>query len=77
MFAACADAVAKMVDSSKPGASLLPSIKQLREVSVSVAIEVAKAAIEDGVAEEVPEDVEKAVNAAIWNPVYRTIKATK
>ncbi|MED3726024.1 NAD-dependent malic enzyme [Priestia filamentosa] len=77
MFAACADAVAKMVDSSKPGASLLPSIKQLREVSVSVAIEVAKAAIKDGVAEEVPGDVEKAVNDAIWNPVYRTIKATK
>lgn len=50
MFVASADAIAEMVDHDKPGAGLLPSIDKLQEVSIKVAIEVAKAAIKDGVA---------------------------
>lgn len=41
MFAACAHAVAEMVDSGKPGASLLPRVEELREVSYNVALAVA------------------------------------
>ncbi len=75
MFAACAHAVAQMVDSSKPGASLLPRVEELREVSYNVALAVANAAIKDGVAKEVPTDVKAAVKAAMWEPTYKEIKA--
>jgi len=77
MFTAVANALANMTDSRKTGASLLPSIKDLRSVSIAVAIEVAKAAIQDGVAQHVPEDVEKAIKDAMWAPTYKTIKASE
>ncbi len=64
-----------MTDSHKPGASLLPNIQDLRSVSTAVAIEVAKAAIKDGVARVEPEDVEQAIKDAMWNPVYKPVKA--
>jgi malate dehydrogenase (oxaloacetate-decarboxylating) len=64
-----------MVDSSKPGASLLPRVEELREVSYNVALAVANAAIKDGVAKEVPTDVKAAVKAAMWEPTYKEIKA--
>jgi len=73
MFIASADAVAKLCDTNSEGASLLPSISQLREVSFEVAVAVAKAAIEDGVAQSVPSDVEEAVRNAMWYPVYKEI----
>ncbi|MBJ8095802.1 NAD-dependent malic enzyme [Bacillus cereus] len=77
MFTAVANAVTDMTDSRKTGASLLPSTKDLRAVSIAVAIKVAKAAIQDGVAQHVPEDVEQAVKDAMWHPTYKKIKASE
>lgn len=74
MFTAAANAVTDMTDSRKTGASLLPSTKDLRSVSIAVAINVAKAAIQDGVAQHVPEDIEKAVKDAMWHPTYKLVK---
>jgi malate dehydrogenase (oxaloacetate-decarboxylating) len=74
MFTAAANAVAKMCDSSTPGASLLPSIEKLHAVSIGVAVEVAKAAIEEGVARAEITNVEKAVVDAVWEPEYKMIK---
>jgi malate dehydrogenase (oxaloacetate-decarboxylating) len=74
MFTAAANAVAKMSDSSTPGASLLPSIEKLHAVSIGVAVEVAKAAIEEGVARADITNVEKAVVDAVWEPEYKEIK---
>jgi malate dehydrogenase (oxaloacetate-decarboxylating) len=76
MFAAAANAVAKMSDSNKPGAPLLPSITKLQEVSEYVAIEVAKAAIAEGIAKANINmvDVEKAVANAMWKPEYKEVK---
>ncbi|MED1527616.1 MULTISPECIES: oxaloacetate-decarboxylating malate dehydrogenase [Bacillus] len=73
MFVASADAIAEMVDHDKPGAGLLPSIDKLQEVSIKVAIEVAKAAIKDGVARRTPDDIEQAVKDAMWIPEYKKI----
>ncbi|MDN4524516.1 NAD-dependent malic enzyme [Fictibacillus fluitans] len=73
MLAAAANAVAGMSDSSTPGASLLPSIDQLHEVSKAVAIEVAKTAIEEGIASADISDLEQAVTEAMWKPEYKTI----
>ncbi|MCY9548633.1 NAD-dependent malic enzyme [Lysinibacillus xylanilyticus] len=75
MFAAAAYAVAKMSDTSKPGASLLPSIEKLHEVSKYVAIEVAHAAIHEGIARIDIQDVEKAIEDSMWKPEYREIKS--
>ncbi|UNL85436.1 NAD-dependent malic enzyme [Priestia koreensis] len=74
MLAAAAHAVADISDSSFPGASLLPSIDQLEEVSKAVAVAVAKAAIEEGVAQENIEDIEQAITNAMWKPEYKIIE---
>jgi malate dehydrogenase (oxaloacetate-decarboxylating) len=75
MFAAAANAVAKMSDTSTSGASLLPSVEKLQEVSEYVAIEVAKAALYEGIARADIQDVEKAVAEAMWEPEYKEIKS--
>ncbi|MEE6451680.1 NAD-dependent malic enzyme [Gottfriedia acidiceleris] len=75
MFAAAAYAVASMSDTSKPGASLLPSIEKLHEVSKYVAIEVAYAAINEGIARADIQDVENAIEDAMWKAEYKEIKS--
>lgn len=52
MFAAAAEAVASMVDTSQPGAPILPEVEELRNISEMVAIEVAKVAVAEGVARD-------------------------
>lgn len=75
MFAAAANAVAKMSDTSTSGASLLPSIEKLHEVSKYVAIEVAHVAIQEGIARVDIQDVENAIEDAMWKPEYKEIKS--
>lgn len=75
MFAAASNAVAEMSDSSQPGASLLPSIEHLHEVSIYVAVQVAKAAMEEGIARAEITDPAKAVNDAVWEPEYKEIRS--
>ncbi|HDX9590340.1 TPA: NAD-dependent malic enzyme [Bacillus pseudomycoides] len=79
MFAAAAEAVASMVDTSQPGAPILPEVEELRNISEIVAVEVAKAAVAEGVARKVlsDNDIKKAVKDAMWQPVYRQIKAVE
>lgn len=75
MFAAAANAVAEKSDSSTPGASLLPAITKLADVSRHVAIEVAKAAVQEGIAKAEIDDIEQAVDDAMWKPEYKQIKS--
>jgi malate dehydrogenase (oxaloacetate-decarboxylating) len=75
MFAAAAYAVARMSDTSTPGASLLPPIEKLHEVSKYVAIEVANAAIHEGIARADIQDVEAAIENAMWKPEYKKINS--
>jgi malate dehydrogenase (oxaloacetate-decarboxylating) len=70
MLLAAADAVASQVDVSAPGASLLPSVENLRASSATVAVAVAKAATDDGVATVKHDDLVQAVQDAMWQPVY-------
>ncbi|WP_028591584.1 NAD-dependent malic enzyme [Paenibacillus massiliensis] len=77
MFTAAADAVAKSTRLDRPGASLLPSIEELKKVSFQVAIAVAQAAIEDHVAREQPEDLATAIRSLVWEPQYRPIHASE
>ncbi|HTU70900.1 MAG TPA: NAD-dependent malic enzyme [Candidatus Baltobacteraceae bacterium] len=75
MFVAAAAAIADMVDVSQLGAPILPPMERLREVSARVAAAVAAAALREGLARVVPEDVESAIHTAMWQPRYAGIEA--
>ncbi|MFF3334036.1 NAD-dependent malic enzyme [Streptomyces sp. NPDC002888] len=77
MLVAAARAVAEQTDPTAPGAPVLPRIDRLRDTSAAVAVAVARAAAEDGVARESVDDdvVEERVRAAMWQPEYRPIEA--
>ncbi|MFJ9725629.1 NAD-dependent malic enzyme [Streptomyces sp. NPDC101209] len=76
MLSAAAHAVAGQVDSTARGASLLPHTRLLRRTSAAVAVAVARAAAEDGVAREPVDDtIEERVRRAMWEPVYRPVVA--
>jgi malate dehydrogenase (oxaloacetate-decarboxylating) len=76
MLAAAAHAVSELVDTAAPGAPVLPQIESLRETSIAVAAAVAQAAINDGVAgAPVAGNLRAAVQALIWQPVYRPVRA--
>ncbi|MGC9993225.1 MAG: NAD-dependent malic enzyme [Candidatus Cybelea sp.] len=75
MFTAAACAVAEMVDAPQLGASILPAVANVREVSVRVAIAVAEHAVREGLARVNPPNLEAAIREAIWEPRYRSIKA--
>jgi malate dehydrogenase (oxaloacetate-decarboxylating) len=66
MLLAAAHALASLVDASRPGAGVLPSIENLRETSVTVAVGVARQAMEEGVAQAELPDPERAIRDAMW-----------
>jgi malate dehydrogenase (oxaloacetate-decarboxylating) len=75
MFMAAAHAIAEMVDASQLGASILPPVSNVRDVSVRVAVAVAEQALREGLARVHPPDVAAAICDAMWEPRYRPIKA--
>ncbi len=74
MLLAAANAVAAQVDVTAPGAALLPPVQNLRASSAQVAVAVARAAADDGVATRQHDDLVQAVQDAMWQPVYHTVK---
>jgi malate dehydrogenase (oxaloacetate-decarboxylating) len=70
MIAAAADAAAALSDAGTPGASLLPSVTNLRMVSAAVAIAVARAAAQEGLAQVPLDDPVHQVHQAMWRPEY-------
>jgi malate dehydrogenase (oxaloacetate-decarboxylating) len=75
MILAAAKAVADEADVSDPGAALLPSNADLRITSSVVALQVIKAAQEQGVARVTLDDPVEAVRQAQWWPQYCPIVA--
>ncbi len=75
MLVAAAEAVAGLVDVSSPGASLLPLVENLRAASATVAVAVAERADQEGLAQTELTDPVQQVQDAMWQPVYRPVKA--
>jgi malate dehydrogenase (oxaloacetate-decarboxylating) len=75
MLLAAACAVSSLVTVRQPGASLLPSIDNLRNVSATVAVAVAESADAEGLARVKLDDVVQQVQDAMWQPEYRHILA--
>jgi malate dehydrogenase (oxaloacetate-decarboxylating) len=73
MLLAAAEAIAGLVDVSRPGAGVLPDVANLRESSATVAVAVARQAIEDGVAQPLADPIQ-AVQDAMWQAVYRPLE---
>ncbi len=74
MFVAAASAVSSLVTVRQPGASLLPHIDDLRSVSATVAVAVAEAAVEEGLAGVELVDIVQQVQDAMWQPMYRRVQ---
>jgi malate dehydrogenase (oxaloacetate-decarboxylating) len=75
MLAAAARAVSDLVDTSAPGAPLLPQVEELRETSLAVAVAVMQAACADGVATaRIQPDLRSQARALMWDPVYRPVR---
>ena len=70
MLSAAAHGIVSLQDLTKAGAPILPPVKFVRQASKLVACAVVEAAIRDGVATARVDDIEKAVEAAIWLPAY-------
>jgi malate dehydrogenase (oxaloacetate-decarboxylating) len=74
MLLAAARSVAELVDTSTPGAPLLPQVESLRATSAAVAAAVARAAQRDGVAgAAVDGDLEDQLRRLMWTPTYRPV----
>jgi malate dehydrogenase (oxaloacetate-decarboxylating) len=75
MLLAASEAIAALVDAGRPGSALLPEVENLRAVSATVAVAVAKRAIEDGVATAALPDPVQAVQDNIWQAAYPSLEA--
>jgi malate dehydrogenase (oxaloacetate-decarboxylating) len=74
MLSAAAYAVADMVDTTTPGAPLLPQVEALRDTSLAVATAVARAAAADGVAaRRLTGDITEQIRELMWQPDYRPV----
>lgn len=70
MLQAAARAVVRQANPTKAGDSLLPDVRNLRDISAAVAEQVYHAAVDDGVATRTHPDVRQAVLDTMWRPVY-------
>jgi malate dehydrogenase (oxaloacetate-decarboxylating) len=70
MLLAAAEAIASLVDVDEPGAGLLPHVGNLRVTSSTVAVAVARAAAQDGVAQADLTSPVQAVQDAMWRAAY-------
>lgn len=75
MIAAAAVAVADMSNATKRGSAVLPGLAQLRAVSAAVALKVAEAAAEDGVARTVLNNPIQEIHELMWQPRYPKVRA--
>jgi len=75
MLIAAANALSSLVAVRMAGATLLPHIEDLRSVTVTVALAVAEAAVQEGLAGVRLVDIVQQAENAMWSPEYRRIEA--
>jgi malate dehydrogenase (oxaloacetate-decarboxylating) len=76
MLVAVANALSSLVAVRLAGATLLPHVESLRSVKVTVAVAVAEAAVQEGLAGVRLADFVQQVKDALWQPAYRLIEAS-
>jgi malate dehydrogenase (oxaloacetate-decarboxylating) len=76
MLVAAANALSSLVAVRLAGATLLPHIEDLRAVTVTVAVAVAEAAMQEGLAGASLADIVQQVEDAMWQPEYHRIEGS-
>jgi len=78
MFIAASEALAEASPLvTGEGNELLPALSKIREVSLTIAFKVAKQAMQEGVAIEVPDElIKKRIDNSFWKPEYREYRRT-
>lgn len=70
MISAAAHSLGGIVDTTKPGAAVLPPVSKIHEFTKTVAKAVAQSAIDQGLADPDITDAEKAIEAIKWEAKY-------
>ena len=70
LLSAAAHALGGIVDTSKPGAAVLPPVDKLTEFSEHIALVVVENAIKQGITKKKIEDARQAVEETKWHPCY-------
>jgi len=74
MIAAAADTIAALAHPTGTGAALLPPVTDLQTVSAALAIAVASAADEHGLAEQPLTDPVRQIHQAMWRSDYPLVE---
>ena len=73
ILAKASRALGGIVDSSKPGAAILPPVAKITEFSQKIAEIVAQNVVDQGLNREEIKDVKQAVADMKWTPEYREL----
>ena len=75
MISLAAHSLGGIVDTTQPGAAVLPPVSRITEFSERIATGVAQEALRQGLNREPVSDVQAAVRTLKWTPTYRTLDA--
>lgn len=75
MISLAAHSLGGIVDTTQPGAAVLPPVSRITEFSERIATGVAQEALRQGLNRELVSDVHAAVRALKWTPIYRALNA--
>ena len=75
MISLAAHSLGGIVDTTKPGAAILPPVSKITEFSERIAVGVAEEAIRQGLNREPIASAKEAVDALKWFPVYKELEA--
>ena len=75
MISLAAHSLGGIVDTTQPGAAVLPPVSRITEFSERIATGVAQEALRQGLNREPVSDVQTAVRTLKWTPTYRTLDA--
>ena len=75
MISLAAHSLGGIVDTTQPGAAVLPPVSRITEFSERIAIGVAQEALRQGLNREPVSDVQAAVRALKWTPTYKALDA--
>ena len=65
-------ALGGMVNPDEPGAAVLPPVEKIHQCSRAIAKAVAQSVIDQGLNAETIDDIDKAIEAEIWYPKYKS-----
>lgn len=72
ILSAASHALGGMVNPDEPGAAVLPPVEKIRQCSRAIAKAVAQSVIDQGLNAETIDDIDKAIEAEIWYPEYKS-----